>query len=310
MHRLAHFFVAAEGEGEVGDTARDMGVRTGGANLSRGLDKGLAIFVMLFQAGGDGEDVGIENNVFRREADSVHQDVIGALADFQLAFAGIGLADLIERHHHHGGAEAQAFAGALDELRLAFLHADGIDDRLALAAFQPRLDHRPFGTVDHQRHFGNVRLARDHVDIAGHRRFGIDQPLVHVDVDDLGAVLHLLPRHIQRRLIVIGGDQLAELGRAGDVGALADIDEIQVRRQGERLQSRQPHIFGLLRNLARRHILDGLAERLDMLRLGAAAAADDVDQAGAGEFPDHFGHGFGRLVIAAEFVGQAGIGMG
>ena len=43
---------------------------------------------------------------------------------------------------------------------------------------------------------------------------------------------------------------------------------------------------------------------------GAAAAADDVDQAGAGEFADHRRHGLRRLVIAAEFVGQAGIGMG
>ena len=56
--------------------------------------------------------------------------------------------------------------------------------------------------------------------------------------------------------------------------------------------------------------LDRLTERLDMLGLGAAAAAHDIDQAGAGEFSDHCRHGFRRLVIAAEFVGQAGIGMG
>ncbi len=31
------------------------------------------------------------------------------------------------------------------------------------------------------------------------------------------------------RLIIVGDDQLAELGRAGDVGALADIDEVEVR---------------------------------------------------------------------------------
>ena len=53
MHRLAHLFVAAEGEGEVGDAARNMGMRTGRADLGGGLDKGLALLVMLFQAGGD-----------------------------------------------------------------------------------------------------------------------------------------------------------------------------------------------------------------------------------------------------------------
>ena len=46
-----------------------------------------------------------------------------------------------------------------------------------------------------------------------------------------------------------------------------------------------------------------------MIGLGAAAAAHDIDDAGAGEFLDHFRHLFRRLVIAAEFVGQAGIGM-
>ncbi len=58
-----------------------------------------------------------------------------------------------------------------------------------------------------------------------HRRFGVEQALVHVDVDDLGAVLHLLAGDVERGLEVALGDQPAELGRAGDVGALADVDE-------------------------------------------------------------------------------------
>ena len=47
-----------------------------------------------------------------------------------------------------------------------------------------------------------------------------------------------------------------------------------------------------------------------MVRRGAAAAADDVDQAVAGKLPDNAGHVLGRFVILAEFVGQAGIGIG
>ena len=39
------------------------------------------------------------------------------------------------------------------------------------------------------------------------------------------AVLDLVARHRQRRRIVAGGDELAEARRAGDVGALADVDE-------------------------------------------------------------------------------------
>ena len=55
--------------------------------------------------------------------------------------------------------------------------------------------------------------------------FGVEQALVHVDVDDLRAVLDLLAGDLDRGGIVAGHDQLLEAGRAGDVGALADIDE-------------------------------------------------------------------------------------
>ena len=54
---------------------------------------------------------------------------------------------------------------------------------------------------------------------------GIEQALVHVDVENLGAVLDLLASDFHRGGIVAGHDQLLEPGRAGDVGPLADIDE-------------------------------------------------------------------------------------
>ena len=47
-----------------------------------------------------------------------------------------------------------------------------------------------------------------------------------------------------------------------------------------------------------------------MVRRGAAAAADDVDEAGLGELADQPRHVFRRLVVLAEFVGQAGVRIG
>ncbi len=44
-----------------------------------------------------------------------------------------------------------------------------------------------------------------------HRLLGIEQALVHVDVDDLRAVLDLVARHGERGGVVAGVDQLAEL---------------------------------------------------------------------------------------------------
>ena len=57
----------------------------------------------------------------------------------------------------------------------------------------------------------------------------IEQAFVHVDVDHLRAVLDLVARDRERRRVVAGRHQLAELGRAGDIGALADIDERDFR---------------------------------------------------------------------------------
>ena len=79
----------------------------------------------------------------------------------------------------------------------------------------------------------------DEVEEIDHRLAGVDQPLVHVDVDDLGAVLDLIAGHVQRGRVVAIGDQLAEPGGAGDVGALAHIDEGDVLREHEGLEARE-----------------------------------------------------------------------
>ena len=55
---------------------------------------------------------------------------------------------------------------------------------------------------------------------------------------------------------------------------------------------------------------DGLGDGADVLRRGAAAAAGDIDQAGCGELAHLRRHRLRPFVIVAEFVGQAGIGIG
>ena len=137
-------------------------------DLARGLDEGDGIIVMLLDPGRDGEDIGIENDVFRRKAQLIDKDVIGALAYLDLALFRVGLALLVERHHHHGRAIGEAGPRLLAETLLAFFQRDGIDDGLALHAFQARLDHLPFGAVDHDRHAGNIRLGGDEIEEGDH----------------------------------------------------------------------------------------------------------------------------------------------
>jgi hypothetical protein len=70
---------------------------------------------------------------------------------------------------------------------------------LALQALQAGLDHLPARRVDHHRHAGDVRLGGDQVRgrSSWHRR-PVEHALVHVHVDDLRAVLDLLPRDVER----------------------------------------------------------------------------------------------------------------
>ena len=144
------------------------------------------------------------------KSELLDQDVVGALADLGLARERVGLAGLVERHHHHGGAMTPRDGGLVDEFLLAFLHRDRVHHRLALNAFQAGFDHGEFRGVDHHRHAGDVGLGGDEVEEGHHRGFGIQQAFVHVDVDDLGAVLDLVARHLQRRGVIARGDQLAE----------------------------------------------------------------------------------------------------
>ena len=125
--------------------------------------KSTRVVVVLLDAGGDGQDVRIEDDVLRREADFLRQDAIGALADLDLALEAVGLAVLVEGHHHHRRAVTADQLRLAHELLLAFLEADRVDDALALQALQAGLDDRPFRAVDHDRHAGDVRLRGDQV---------------------------------------------------------------------------------------------------------------------------------------------------
>ena len=87
-------------------------------------------------------------------------------------------------------------------------------------------------------HPGDLRLAREESEEARHRGYAVDHPLVHADVDDVGAALDLLAGDADRLLVLALLDELGELRRAGDVRALADhdVDALLLR---ERLRARR-----------------------------------------------------------------------
>ncbi len=309
VNRFAHRVVAAEGERHVGHAAGTERVGQLVTDIGTGLDEVHRVVVVLLDAGGDGEDVRVEDDVFRREAHFIDQDVVAALADFLLARSGIGLADLVEGHDHYSGAVALAQAGVVLERLDTFLHGDGVDDALALDALEARFDHFPLGGVDHDRYARDVRLTGDQVEETDHGRLGIEHPFVHVDVDHLGAGFHLLQGDLQGFGVVLLADQPGELRRTGDVGTLADVHEQRAAIDGEGLQAGQAAGLGNLRDDARGMLGHRLGDRLDVRRGGTAAAADDVEQAAGGELFDHRCHLLRGLVVLTEGIGQAGVGV-
>src|SRR5690606_41689525 len=69
-------------------------------------------------------------------------------------------------------------------------------------------------------------------------------PIFHVAVEHLRAALDLLPRHRDRFVEPAFLDQLAEPGATGHVGALADVDEVALRRDHQRLQAAEAGMAG------------------------------------------------------------------
>ena len=182
MDRLAHRIIAAKGETDVADATGDMAVGQGASNFGSGFNKVYGVVVVLLNAGANGKDIRVENDVFGRKVQLVHQNTIGARANFDFAGFGVGLAHFIERHHHHGSTVGAHFFRRCDKRRFAFFEADRIDDAFTLQAFQAAFDHAPFRRIHHHRQPRNVRLGRNQIAKCRHRQFRVNQALVHIDV--------------------------------------------------------------------------------------------------------------------------------
>ena len=272
------------------------------------LDERLREAVVLLDPGRHGEHVRIEDDVLRRPAVAGEQ-VVGAAADLDLALDRVGLPDLVEGHHDDAGAVAADRPRLLEELLLALLEADRVDDPLALDALEPGLEHGEAGAVDHDRDPGHLGLGREQVQERRHRLLAVEQVGVHVHVEEVRAAAHLLERDVDGALVVVRLDQPPEAGGAGHVRALADHHEAGVRPELERLQAAEPRADRSLRDLSGDCPRDRGGDRAHVVGRRAAAAADDVDEAFVGEGAQQLGGVVRLLVVAAEGVRQARVRM-
>src|ERR1700722_377578 len=224
VHGLANRVVASKAERDVGDAAADLRVRQIGLDPARSVDEVHRVVVVLLHAGGNGQNVRIEDDILGRDTDLINQNAVGAFADANLLLEGRGLALFVEGHHDYRSAIFKHASGVLPELVFALLQRDRVDDPFALKAFEARLDDFPFRGVDHEGHLGDLWFARQQLQVTSHRHHAVDHALVHADVDHIGAVLDLLPGDAYRLLVFALLNQLGELGRTCNIGPLADHD--------------------------------------------------------------------------------------
>ena len=202
VHRLAHAIVAAKREGNIADAAAHFRQRKMLLDPARGVEKVDRVIIVFLDAGRHREDIRIEDNVLGGKADPLREEAIGPLTDFDLALIRVGLASLIESHHYHGCPIAMNQFGLLEKLGFALFEADAIDDGLALDVLQTRLEDVPLRTIHHDGHATDIRFRRHQSQELLHGSLGVEHAFVHIDVDDLGAPLDLLPRHRERGFII------------------------------------------------------------------------------------------------------------
>ena len=309
VHGLAQVVVATEGKGEVAHTTAHVSSGQVGAYPLRGADEVEGIGVVCLDTRGHGKDVGVEDDVLWRHAHHVDQQVIGTLADGDATLISVGLPLFVEGHHHHGSTEAAYLAGTSKEWLFALLERYGVDHALALYALDGCGDDLPLRGVHHDGHAGNVGLRGDEVEEMHHLLLGVEQAIVHIDIEQLGSILHLVAGDGECFVIFLFVDKSKELARAGHVATLAHVDEVALGSHLAQFKSREPQGIGTWGRHVGLGTLDKGGIFGDVGIGGATASADDVDQS-LGDILFHLhGHLGGCLVIAAEAVGESCIGV-
>ena len=225
--------------------------------------------------------------------------LVEPLRDRELALAGAGLADLVDRERDDAGAEAHGRGERLIEPLAAIFEVDRVDDRLAAEQLEAGLDHRRLGRVEHQRQRREpARLAYQLVHV-GHT---VAADEVDADIGDVRALAGLVAHDVGHLLPLLFIEQALEAARAVGVGALADDQERSVLAIGHGAEQRRGGRWQT--GLAARPFdaLDGILDRADVLSRRAAAAPDDADAVVANEAGVGVGERVGREVVDGPAV--------
>ena len=235
VNGLSDGFIAPKRKRHVRHAAAYFGVGQMGFYPARGVNKINGVVVVFFNARADGQNVGVKNNILWFEPHLIDQNPVGAFADLNSTFVVIGLALLIKGHHHHRRAVAFHFLGRFYKFFFAFFQRNRVHDALALHAFQTRFDDLPFRGVNHKRHAGNVWLGHEQITEPIHGHHAVNHALVEVNINDLRAILDLLPRHGQCRVVVAFPNQTGKFLRTCYVATLTYVYKFDIFGHVKRL---------------------------------------------------------------------------
>ena len=239
VHRLTDEVVPSEGERDVADPAADPGVGQGRLDLARRLDEGHGVVVVLLDSRRHRQDVGVEDQVLGREARLRRQQVVGASADGDLALA--------EAAWPSSSKAITTSAAPYRRTRRAFSRKAS-SPSLSESEFTMPLPWRqrspprspPSSTSRSSRARGRCRAPqptrfRNRVMACSES----SSPSSMFTSMIWAPPSHLLAGHLHGLVVASFADETGEAYGAGDVGALADVDEVALGPQHQRIEARQ-----------------------------------------------------------------------
>ena len=240
MHGFTDIIISAERERQVAHSATHMCSRKIPADPSCRLDEVNGIIVMLFYSRGYSQNIGIEDNILRTEAYFPGQNAISPFTNLNLTGKSIRLPFFIKGHHNHGSPVLFHHTGMLDKDFFPFFQGNGINDTLTLHTFQSRKNDIPFRRINHHGYTGNIRFRSNQIQEGGHLGCRIQQAVIHVHINNLRTVFHLLTGNGKRFVIFLLINQPEKFTRTGHIASFAYIHKVYFRRNFKQFQTRQP----------------------------------------------------------------------
>src|SRR3546814_5002015 len=120
-----------------------MNMRAARLDLLAGFNEIDGVTAVLVNAGGNGKNVGIENDIFWRKTNA-SQQLVGAFAYFDLAILCIRLPRFIKCHDDDCSAVGHDFPRLIQESVLTLLHADRSEEHTSELQSLMRISYAVF----------------------------------------------------------------------------------------------------------------------------------------------------------------------